>query len=101
MALPLIIRQTGGDRFIAAANRRKPPGHTGKGVGKGPDGGDTPYIDPDDGDVDNEGGGVLPATGGGAVLLGLLTFSTGLLLRRRRRDQEPSGAAGRDDRDED
>jgi hypothetical protein len=89
VALPLVIRQTGGDRFIAATNRRKPPGHTGKGVNEGPDGGNSPYIEPDDGDGGAGGVGALPATGGGAVLLGLLTFGTGLFLRRRRRDDQP------------
>ena len=88
VALPLIIRQTAGRRFIAPANRKDPPGHTGKGVGKGPDSGDSPFIDPEgDGDVADTGGDLnLPATGGGALaLVGLGMMGAGLIVRRRER----------------
>ena len=79
VALPYIMRQTGGPRFISPANRDDPPGHTGKRVGKGPDSGDSPYID-----VADEGNDrTLPATGGGAIAVGLLLLGSGLVLRRR------------------
>jgi len=81
VSLPYIMRQTGGRRFIAPANRQDPPGHTGKGVGKGPDSGDSPYVDVADSDDDR----TLPATGGGIVLRGLRTFASGLVLKRRDR----------------
>ena len=89
VALPLVIRQTGGNRFLSRPNRQDPPGHTGKGVNKGPDSGNTPFIDPPDtgGGVGGTGDGILPATGGGAVVLGLLTLTAGLFLRRRAREE--------------
>jgi hypothetical protein len=74
VALPLVIRQTGGPRFISAANRRPPPGHRGKGVGEGPDGVSL-FVEDDS---------TLPATGGGVlVVLGLLLMGAGLVVRRR------------------
>ena len=86
VALPFIMRQTGGPRFIRPTKREDPPGHTGKGVNKGPDGGDSPFIDvANEADGRNRGGPNLPATGGGAVALGLLLMGAGLVLRRRAR----------------
>jgi hypothetical protein len=81
VALPLVIRQTGGPRFISPADRQDPPGHTGKGVGKGPRGG--PLYTDDEGADDTSGDRTLPATGGGAVLVGLVLLGTGLTMRRR------------------
>ena len=90
VALPYLIRQTGGPRFIAPDRRKPPPGHVGKGVGKGPRGGPLFVDDVDDTDDSRDDGddGILPATGGGAVVLGLGMIAAGLVLRRRARLQE-------------
>ena len=82
VSLPYIMRQTGGPKFISPTKRKAPPGHVGKGVGKGPDSGDSPFIDVAD-NSDERGGPSLPATGGGAVAVGLLLLGAGLVLRRR------------------
>ena len=93
VALPLVIRQTGGQRFISPANRKPPPGHTGKGVGKGPDSGDSPFVDVADATDtrDDDGGGLnLPATGGGATMvIGLVMMAAGLVVRRRAKRTTP------------
>ena len=80
VSLPYIMRQTGGPRFIAKPAQQDPPGHTGKGVGKGPRGGSV-YVD----DVaDDDDGRSLPATGGSvSVGLGLVLMTAGAALRRR------------------
>ena len=82
VSLPYLMRQTGGPRFIAPDRRTDPPGHTGKGVGKGPRGGPL-YVD----DVEDDSDGrSLPATGGGVTIaLGLMMMTAGAVLRRRER----------------
>ena len=87
VALPYLIRQTGGPRFIAPGKRKPPPGHVGKGVGEGPRGGPLFNVDDTDDSRDDDDG-ILPATGGGAIALGLGMMAAGLVLRRRARLQD-------------
>lgn len=87
VALPYIMRQTGGPRFIAKPDQKPPPGHTGKGVGNGPRGGPV-FVDDVSDDAEDRGPS-LPATGGGvSIAIGLLMMGAGVVLRRRARLEE-------------